>query len=46
MINAARCEALLQGATPEEHARLEEDEATSAAAKSFGTDPTAVNRVL
>jgi hypothetical protein len=37
-------QSLLQGATPEEHARLvEERERLSAAAKSFGTDPTAIN---
>jgi hypothetical protein len=35
---------LLQGATPEEHARLEEErKRISAAAKAFGTDPTAIN---
>jgi opacity protein-like surface antigen len=35
---------LLQGATPEEQARLEEErKRISAAAKSFGTDPTAIN---
>lgn len=35
---------LLQGATPEEHARLEaERKRLSAAAKAFGTDPTAIN---
>ena len=35
---------LLQGATPEEHARLEEErKRLSAAAKAFGTDPTAIN---
>lgn len=35
---------LLQGANPEEHARLEEErKRLSAAAKSFGTDPTAIN---
>lgn len=35
---------LLQGANPEEHARLvEERKRISAAAKSFGTDPTAIN---
>jgi hypothetical protein len=35
---------LLQGATPEEHARLtEERERISLAAKAFGTDPTAIN---
>ena len=35
---------LLQGANPEEHARLEEErKRISAAAKSFGTDPTAIN---
>jgi hypothetical protein len=35
---------LLQGATPEEHERLEEErKRISAAAKSFGTDPTAIN---
>jgi len=34
---------LLQGATPEEHARLDaERERLSATAKSFGTDPTAI----
>jgi hypothetical protein len=37
-------QSLLQGATPEEHARLEEErKRLSAAAKSFGTDPTAIN---
>jgi hypothetical protein len=35
---------LLQGATPEEHERLQEERRRiSAAAKSFGTDPTAIN---
>ena len=35
---------LLQGANPEEHARLEEErKRISAAAKAFGTDPTAIN---
>ena len=35
---------LLQGATPEEQARLEEErKRISAAAKTFGTDPTAIN---
>jgi hypothetical protein len=35
---------LLQGATPEEHARLDaERKRISAAAKAFGTDPTAIN---
>ncbi len=35
---------LLQGATSEEHARLEEERIRiSAAAKRFGTDPTAIN---
>lgn len=35
---------LLQGATPEEHERLQaERKRISAAAKSFGTDPTAIN---
>jgi len=35
---------LLQGANPEEQARLEEErKRISAAAKSFGTDPTAIN---
>jgi len=35
---------LLQGANPEEHARLEaERKRLSAAAKAFGTDPTAIN---
>jgi hypothetical protein len=35
---------LLQGANPEEHARLEEErKRLSAAAKAFGTDPTAIN---
>lgn len=35
---------LLQGANPEEHARLEEERIRiSAAAKKFGTDPTAIN---
>jgi hypothetical protein len=34
----------LQGATPEEHARLEKERIRiSAAAKAFGTDPTAIN---
>lgn len=34
---------LLQGATPEEHARLQEERVRiSAAAKKFGTDPTAI----
>jgi hypothetical protein len=37
-------QSLLQGATPEEHVRLvEERERLSAAAKAFGTDPTAIN---
>jgi hypothetical protein len=37
-------QSLLQGANPEEHARLvEERKRISAAAKSFGTDPTAIN---
>ena len=37
-------QSLLQGATPEEHARLEEErKRLSAAAKAFGTDPTAIN---
>jgi len=37
-------QSLLQGATPEEHARLEEErKRISAAAKAFGTDPTAIN---
>ena len=37
-------QSLLQGATPEEHERLEaERERLSAAAKAFGTDPTAIN---
>jgi len=37
-------QSLLQGATPEEHERLEEErKRISAAAKSFGTDPTAIN---
>lgn len=35
---------LLQGATPEEHERLQEErKRISAAAKAFGTDPTAIN---
>jgi hypothetical protein len=35
---------LLQGATPEEHERLQaERKRISAAAKAFGTDPTAIN---
>lgn len=35
---------LLQGATPEEHKRLQEERKhISAAAKAFGTDPTAIN---
>jgi hypothetical protein len=37
-------QSLLQGANPEEHARLEEERKhISAAAKTFGTDPTAIN---
>jgi hypothetical protein len=37
-------QSLLQGTTPEEHARLEEErKRLSAAAKAFGTDPTAIN---
>jgi hypothetical protein len=39
-----RLEDRLQGATPEEHARLDaERKRLSAAAKAFGTDPTAIN---
>ncbi|NWF74452.1 MAG: hypothetical protein HXY51_15625 [Nitrospirae bacterium] len=37
-------QSLLQGATPEEHERLQaERKRLSAAAKAFGTDPTAIN---
>ncbi len=37
-------QSFLQGATPEEHERLEEErKRISAAAKTFGTDPTAIN---
>ena len=37
-------QSLLQGATPEEHERLQaERKRISAAAKTFGTDPTAIN---
>ena len=37
-------QSLLQGATPEEHERLQaERQRISAAAKAFGTDPTAIN---
>ena len=37
-------QSLLQGANPEEHERLQEErKRISAAAKSFGTDPTAIN---
>ena len=37
-------QSLLQGANPEEHERLQaERQRISAAAKSFGTDPTAIN---
>ena len=37
-------QSLLQGANPEEHARLEEERKhISTAAKTFGTDPTAIN---
>ena len=36
-------QSLLQGATPEEHAQLEEErKRISAAAKAFGSDPTAI----
>ena len=39
-----RMEQRFLGATPEEHARLEEErKRLSAAAKAFGTDPTAIN---
>ena len=39
-----RMEQRFLGATPEEHARLEEErKRISAAAKAFGTDPTAIN---
>jgi len=39
-----RIEARFYGATPEEHARLEEErKRLSAAASRFGTDPTAIN---
>ncbi|OAI44143.1 hypothetical protein AYO43_02315 [Nitrospira sp. SCGC AG-212-E16] len=42
--NRRPLQSLLQGATPEEHARLEEErKRISAAAKAFGTDPTAIN---
>jgi hypothetical protein len=42
--NRRPLQTLLQGATPEEHERLQaERERISAAAKSFGTDPTAIN---
>jgi len=37
-------QSLLQGANPEEHERLQEERTRlSAAAKAFGTDPTAIN---
>src|SRR5574342_1204827 len=40
-----RLEERLYGATPEEHERLQEEKKRiSAAAKAFGTDPTAINR--
>ena len=43
-VNAGPLQSLLQGATPEEHARLEEErKRISAAARAFGTDPTAIN---
>src|SRR5688500_10080024 len=39
-----RLESRVLGATPEERARLEEErKRLSAAAKAFGTDPTAIN---